>query len=72
MVKVIGKAPMKKFQVACKTCHSLLEYTIEDQGSKFIRDIDGGGDAYYYVVCPRCETQVNIDKIDPNNAYEKT
>lgn len=54
-VKVVSDGPVKTRKLICENCCYELEYTPADVSEKYSRDWDGGGDTYYWIVCPRLE-----------------
>lgn len=54
MVKVVGKDPKAIKQVTCKSCASILEYTLSEVKSYKAGDYSGDTWMEYYVDCPEC------------------
>jgi ribosomal protein S27E len=60
MVQVVQAAPAKR--CTCRVCASVLEYHYHDITSEYIRDYGGGGDTYYRITCPVCQSLNNVSK----------
>ena len=60
MVKVIEEVPVHERR--CPECKSLLEYTYDDVQSKEYKDISQCVDTYYWIICPKCKTDIRVVK----------
>lgn len=59
-VKVIGEDPKHIKHTSCKNCASKLEYIQADVQSQYVTDYGGGGDTYYWIICPKCINPVYV------------
>lgn len=60
MVKVVGRDEKEVHKKTCKTCASVLEYTLDEVQSFVHKDYGGGSDTYYYIDCPKCTEKVYV------------
>ena len=58
MVKVIGKDLNKVHKATCKSCASILEYTLSEIKKYRGTDWGGGPDGTDWIDCPSCGHQV--------------
>lgn len=54
MVKVVGKDEKAVKRVTCKSCASILEYTLSEVKEYHGTDYGGGPDGQEWVDCPNC------------------
>lgn len=54
MVKVVGKDESAVKHITCKSCASILEYTLTEVKSYHGTDYGGGSDGAEWVYCPNC------------------
>ncbi len=54
MVKVVGRDESVVRRVTCRSCASILEYTLSEVDSYVDHDYGGGSDTVYYIRCPSC------------------
>lgn len=61
-VKIIeeGPDPSVKKRVICRNCGCKLEYVPHDVNSRNYKDIDGGTDTSYWIVCPKCKEDISV------------
>lgn len=60
MVKVVGKDESAVKRITCRSCASILEYTLSEVKSCHGTDYGGGPDGAEWVDCPNCGHQAII------------
>lgn len=60
MVKVVGKDEKAVKRITCKSCASILEYTLNEVKSRHGTDYGGGPDGCEWVDCPSCGNKAII------------
>jgi len=60
VVKVVGLDERAVKRVTCKSCASILEYTLSEVKSRRGTDWSGGSDGAEWVDCPKCGWQAII------------
>jgi len=54
MVKIVGKDESFVKRVTCRSCASILEYTLNEVREYHGTDYTGGADGQEWVDCPNC------------------
>lgn len=60
MVKIVGKVEAVTKHVTCRSCGSILEYTLSEVKSYHGKDYGGGPDGMDWVDCPNCGHKATI------------
>lgn len=60
MVKVVGRDERAVTRVTCRSCASVLEYTLTEVKSYHGTDYSGGPDGCELVDCPNCGSKAII------------
>lgn len=60
MVKVVGRDETAVKRITCRSCASVLEYTLSEVKSRHGTDYGGGPDGAEWVDCPNCGRQAII------------
>lgn len=58
MVNVVGQSKVVVRETLCRHCGAVLEYTPRDVKTGTDRDYTGCVDAYKYIECPTCMSEV--------------
>ena len=64
MVDIIDPTPdpSVRKEVVCRHCGVRLSYIPRDIKVKRYTDIDGCSDAYNYIECPSCQTNITVKR----------
>lgn len=62
MAKVVGKDSKVFKRCTCHKCASIIEYLPIEVKSRNYTDYGGGSDTYYWIVCPECGNDVEVDR----------
>lgn len=62
MVTVVSTVPHPSVvkEVVCKNCGATLQYVPKDVVSQVHRDYGGGSDTYSHIICPACNSKVDV------------
>ncbi len=60
MVKVVGRDEQAVKRITCKSCASILEYTLNEVKKYSSTDWSGGPDGHEWIDCPTCGNEVII------------
>lgn len=61
MVQIVGKDPAAVKRATCRSCSSILEYTLSEVQKYTAYDYGGGSDIVRYITCPCCSSKVNVN-----------
>ncbi len=55
-----GPDPSVTKEIVCRNCGARLEYIPQGIKHNTYREIDGGSDTCYWIVCPMCSKNVTV------------
>lgn len=61
MIKILERRELKRYQVKCDKCHSLLEYDCTDVKSEYVTSVYNSGNIYH-IICPVCKHKITVSK----------
>jgi RNase P subunit RPR2 len=58
MAKVVGRDETAVRRATCRSCASIIEYTLSEVKNFTSYDYGGGSDIVYHITCPNCGHQM--------------
>ena len=62
MPEVIGQDESQSRQESCDNCGAILKYYKKEMQEDYSTDYTGGKDYYNYIMCPRCNERVIVER----------